>query len=57
MLPMSNPNINLGSVETQQMKVTAPVGVSNIRSIIGTSADMTPNVLEQCQVASTNILL
>jgi len=28
MLPMSNPSIDPGSVETQQMKVTAPVGSS-----------------------------
>ncbi|KAI3619637.1 ap-1 complex subunit gamma-1 [Moniliophthora roreri] len=30
MLPMSNPNINPGSTETQQMRVVAPVG-SNVR--------------------------
>ncbi|GLB41882.1 putative adaptor protein complex AP-1 gamma subunit [Lyophyllum shimeji] len=30
MLPMSNPNINPGAVETQQMRVIAPVG-SNVR--------------------------
>ncbi|PPQ78711.1 hypothetical protein CVT26_005558 [Gymnopilus dilepis] len=30
MLPMSNPNINPGAVETQQMRVVAPVG-SNVR--------------------------
>ncbi|KAK7060920.1 clathrin associated protein complex large subunit [Paramarasmius palmivorus] len=30
MLPMSNPNINPGSTETQQMRVVAPVG-ANIR--------------------------
>jgi len=30
MLPMSNPNIKPGSVETQQMRVVAPVG-SNVR--------------------------
>lgn len=26
-MPMSNPNINPGAVETQQMRVVAPVGV------------------------------
>ena len=31
MLPMSNPNINPGAVETQQMRVVAPVGVSYLR--------------------------
>ncbi|KAF8202544.1 hypothetical protein BJ912DRAFT_945106 [Pholiota molesta] len=30
MLPMSNPNINPGAVETQQMRVVAPVG-TNVR--------------------------
>jgi len=30
MLPMSNPSVSPGSVETQQMRVVAPVG-SNIR--------------------------
>ena len=28
MLPMSNPVVNPGAVETQQMRVVAPVGVS-----------------------------
>jgi AP-1 complex subunit gamma-1 len=32
MLPMSNPNINPGAVETQQMRVVAPVGVSYLPS-------------------------
>jgi AP-1 complex subunit gamma-1 len=30
MLPMSNPSVNPGSVETQQMRVVAPIGVSFI---------------------------
>ena len=30
MLPMSNPSVNPGSVETQQMRVVAPIGVSYI---------------------------
>ena len=29
---MSNPNINPGAVETQQMRVVAPVGVSHLAS-------------------------
>ena len=28
MLPMSNPVVNPGTVETQQMRVVAPAGVS-----------------------------
>lgn len=28
MLAMSNPNVNPGSVETQQMQIKAPAGVS-----------------------------
>ena len=28
MLPMSNPVVNPGAVETQQMRVVAPAGVS-----------------------------
>lgn len=35
MLPMSNPNVSPGSVETQQMRIVAPVGVSSVYDLIG----------------------
>jgi hypothetical protein len=53
MLPMSNPDVNPGVVETQQMRVVAPVGASNsnplFRKILTVS-------LECCSTAAANII-
>jgi len=55
MLPMSNPNVNPGSTETQQMRVIAPVGVSFFHSLVYCNY-ANRHFLERCAFASTDIV-
>lgn len=56
MLPMSSPDVNPGAVETQQMRVIAPAGVSEPLLRPFECQIHTVHLLGQCASAATDIL-